>query len=441
MKKTVINKQKVFIFISILFLAFCVIFYGFRFIYYYRKFNRKDDNGQVIQLLSNVVKSNSETVTTGDGLYNVGNEYIFKGSNVNNYVMYSGLLWRIVKINSDSSISLVTNDSINEFMWGTKNSDYKTSQIRKWLNKTDDNTGIFYNNLYNPDNYLKETVICLNKNSSLASSSSVCDEKLSSDYVGLLSVFDYTNSIVSENTYLNINNEFWLSTMSEDNNAWFVDSDKVSKTVITDSYGVRPSITLNSTVAYEIGNGTKEEPYAIGYNDGLTIGDYIKLGNDSWIVYEINNDNIRLALSNYYDNGNVSYKFANNNNFSLTSTDSLAYFLNNTYYENLTYKDLIVTNDWYVGSYDDDFTNVFSDKVSAKVGLFNIADIKLNNEAKNYYLLTKGSDNKIFGFDMSGYLFESSTTQNRYIKPAITIKKNKIISGSGIMTDPFILEA
>lgn len=438
MKKRVVNKQKVFVFISSIFIIFCVIFYGFRFVYYYRKFNKKTESGETLQLLSSMIRNNNAEVEIGDGLYNIGNEFIFKGKNVNNYLMYSGLMWRIVKINNDGSINLVTDKIMNEFMWGTDNSNYKTSEIRKWLNKTDDNTGIFYENLYNPDEYLKKTVVCLNQVSSL--SSFKCDDILNDDYVGLLSTIDYTNSMVDDETYLNINNEYWLSTLSQNNMSWFVDSDKLSKSKVTDSYGIRPTITLNSTVYYETGDGTKENPYKIGYNDGLSLGSFVKLGNDSWIVYEIKNDSIRLALSGYYNNGNSNYRFGDTNNFSITSTGSLAYFLNNNYYESLSYKDLIISNDWYNGEYDGDFTNIYKDKVLANVGLLNIADIKINNDTKNYYLMTKGENSKIYGFDMSGYLFESSTTQNRYIKPAITIKKSKIISGTGTSSDPYILE-
>ena len=106
----------------------------------------------------------------------------------------------------------------------------------------------------------------------------------------------------------------------------------------------------------------------------------------------------------------------------------------------MPYKDLIINNDWYIGSYEDDFTNIYKDKVTAKIGLYNIADIKLNNETKNYYLLTGGTDSKVFAFDMSGYLFESGSTQNRLIKPAITIRKSKVVSGTGTLNDPYILE-
>lgn len=439
MKKKVVNKQKVFIFVSILFISFCIIFYGFRFIYYYRKFNKKSETGETIQLLASTIRANNQTVTIGDGLYSVGNEYIFKGKNVNNYVMYSGILWRIVKINNDGSINLVTDNNVNEFMWGTDNSNYSNSQVRKWLNKTGENTGIFYNNLYNPEEYLKNNTLCLDIISNIGSSK--CDEMLTEDMVGMLSVTDYTNSIVDDDTYLNINDEYWLSSLASENNAWFVDFDKISKTVITDAYGIRPTITLSSTVYFESGDGTLENPYSIGYNEGLSIGRYVSLDGHLWIIYEVDNDKVRLALAGYINDGKLSHKFGNSNNYSITSNESLGYYLNNDFFEALSYKNLIISNDWYIGEYNNDFTNIYSEKVTAKIGLYNIADIKLNNSTKNYYLLTKSSDDKLFAFDMSGYMFESVISQNRLIKPAITIKKNKIVKGNGTLNEPYVLEA
>ena len=37
-------------------------------------------------------------------------------------------------------------------------------------------------------------------------------------------------------------------------------------------------------------------------------------------------------------------------------------------------------------------------------------------------------------------MFESVISQNRLIKPAITIKKSKIVSGTGTINEPYVLE-
>ena len=59
-----------------------------------------------INLLSEHIIKNSE-------LYKENDSYIYKGEIDNNYVSFNNLTWRIIKINSDSSITLILNDYIN----------------------------------------------------------------------------------------------------------------------------------------------------------------------------------------------------------------------------------------------------------------------------------------------------------------------------------------
>ena len=49
----------------------------------------------------NIVK-NKSVVYEGEGLYMTGGNYIYKGIKVDNYVKYSNMLWRIIKINTDN---------------------------------------------------------------------------------------------------------------------------------------------------------------------------------------------------------------------------------------------------------------------------------------------------------------------------------------------------
>ena len=59
-----------------------------------------------INLLSEYIIKNNE-------LYNDNNTYICKGNVTNNYVKFNNLTWRIIKINNDSSITLILDDYIN----------------------------------------------------------------------------------------------------------------------------------------------------------------------------------------------------------------------------------------------------------------------------------------------------------------------------------------
>ena len=86
---------------SLLFLIGFSCFYGYRFIYYKNQFAPKDSTGKVVTLLVNKIKEN--VVTSGDGLYNEENIFVYKGENVNNYVRYSNMLFRIIKVNNRSA--------------------------------------------------------------------------------------------------------------------------------------------------------------------------------------------------------------------------------------------------------------------------------------------------------------------------------------------------
>ena len=67
-----------------------------------------------MKLLADSILSSSSFVYEGEGLYNSNGIYIYKGENVNNYVLFSNMLFRIVKINSDKTIDIVLDDYINK---------------------------------------------------------------------------------------------------------------------------------------------------------------------------------------------------------------------------------------------------------------------------------------------------------------------------------------
>ncbi len=87
-----------------------------------------------------------QLTTENDGLYEIEDEYIFKGKNVNNYVKLGNVLWRIIKIDEDNKLRLIkSTPEETEKVWDNKyNSstkrasglnDYAHSLIVENLNK------------------------------------------------------------------------------------------------------------------------------------------------------------------------------------------------------------------------------------------------------------------------------------------------------------------
>jgi hypothetical protein len=426
-KKTVINKQKLFIFISIIFIAFCILFYGVRFIYFYKKFNRKTESGAVIQLLTNVIRENNPIMGETGGLSEDNGEFTFKGTGINNYLEYSGYLFRIIKINSDGSILLITDDVVNEFAYGKKGSNFKTSDVKVWLNDTS-----FVKTL-SKENMIK-TRSCLDTVSAITN---ITCKQLDENDSALLNLSDYLNASYKDQNYLNLDEEYWLGTIASIDEAWLIDSDKISKDAITDFYGIRPTITLATTTPFVSGNGSKETPYKVdNYND-IKLGSYIKLGDDLWIVVENANNKLKLAYEDYILNKTSAFGLTNK--FDKNENNSLAFYLNNEFYNSLSYKDLIIQSDYYIGEYDFNANTIFSKKTTVHVGLLNVADLKLNLDLANFYTSTTTNE-KIYAFDMSGYLFASNLSNLRKIKPVITINKTEPKSGEGTKLNPYIWE-
>lgn len=434
-KRRKISYQKVFSFVSAGFIIGCCIFYGTRFITLYLE-NRKEEI-KLEDTLSQVVKENNN-------LKEVNGDYYFQNDVDNNYLMYSNILWRIIKVNNDNTVKLISNDVLTYLSYGED--DYENSYMNMWLNKTDDdNTGILENLLNTPNNYLTNDSIC--KDSISDTKHITCDEINDTDLIGTLSVFDYINA-GGKDSYLNIDKYFYLSTLDKDNNIWFVnDSGNVSSADGSDIYGIRPTITLKSNSKSIAGDGTIDNPYVIDEN--YIFGSYVKLGEDIWRIYDIDGDNIKLSLNDYLkeDGEEILYKYSTNGYYhNDTIKGSLAYYLNNTYLNNLSYKNNIINNKWSNGIYGSsnyyNYKDTLNTKVDTKVTSLSVGDVILNGELSDYFLSTgvSKSSSLVYTVKGNGTLYGKSSTSTSKIVPTISIDKNILTKGNGTINSPYEME-
>lgn len=429
--------EKKFRIISILFIIGCFIYYGGRFGYYYMKYNKKSSNSDTSEVLANTIQKQG-IVSKGDGIYNNSGELVFKGTDVDNYLLYSNIMWRIVKVNTDNSVVLVTDSKISDLAFSDENSDYMKSYILDWLNKTKENTGILESKLSNKEKYLTTNTICLDNVNNL--NNITCHKKDTSKYVTTLGMGDYLNS-KGEDSYLNNTDDFWLHNVKSDKKVWYIINGNLSNDSPSSIHGVKAVITLKNTIGSIAGKGTKEEPYLIEKEtNNLSFNSYVKLGNDLYSIYDMDDKVIKLVsnkLVNDITSRSTNYY---NKTFNIKDSNSIAYYLNNKYYNSLSYKNTLVDCDFYVGNYNVennyDYKNIYKSKVTTKVGLLSIADININNELNNYFLLNK-VDNKIYLFND---IKEKTNTINK-IRPTVCISKNEKLKGNGTINNPFILEA
>ena len=153
MKK--LNFQRIFCFVSFLFILSCCIFYGTRFIKLYLE-NRKVE----IEEKNSLVKVLRESNADNENFEIVNGKNYFTGNASVNYLEYSHILWRIINVNADNSITAISDASLTTLAHG-KNLSTKESFINKWLNiTTSEYSGILEKQLNNIDTYLQKTDSC-----------------------------------------------------------------------------------------------------------------------------------------------------------------------------------------------------------------------------------------------------------------------------------------
>ena len=435
-----INFKKLFCFISFLFILSCIIFYGARFLKLYIE-NKREISKEVNYLVKTIKdnnKSNKQFKTINKQTYFVNNAN-------NNYVEYSNILWRIVKINEDDTITLITNSSVTSLAYG-KDLDYNNSYVKKWLNtNNEDLTGIFENILNKKDSYLVKTNTCTDIMDKL--SNTPCSKIENDSYVSLLSIQDYINS-GNKDSYLSNNEYYYLSNTNSKNKVWYINTDgEMDTNNGTDIIGIRPVITLKNNLEYVSGKGTKDNPYKIENDNGF-FGSYVKIDDTIWRIYQVNDNEVRLMLDDYLKvNGTeLTYIYSNRNSYHDDYLQgSIAYYLNNTFLNTLSIKDKIKEVSWSNGYYGSssnyDYKYAENLKINTKVALISIGDIIPNTTLSDFTTLTgvtkKGS--MIYSIKESKKTTTKSIQSESKIVPAISIDKS-LLKGNGTKDSPYEVE-
>ncbi len=400
--------QKVFCLVSAIFLLGCVVFYGYRFIKYYRIYNPKVDSSDGSVLLAKDIVGKTEFGTDEeDGLFSSSGNYIYKGNVNNNYLKYNNLLWRIVRINADNSIDIILDDYMTLLPWGEKIDSFSKSDIYKYINNE-------FLDLLDTD-LLNKTSFCTDKLTELTNIT--CEDQNSDGYVKLLDVANFLNSVNKGKSYLVDSDEiFWLSDYS-DEKIWHTNGVNVSQSEVNTFYEIRPMVRLKSTTLYKDGDGTKEKPFVVDKDEKIKVGSKVVLGEDTWIVYD-NKDNVKLMKEKVlektldFDKEKLTYK-----------DSSLMSYLNETYLDSLTYKDMIVEDTWYIGEYKTNISDIKNDTVKAKVGIPNLLDYHFDSSINGYFTSTINEERVLV---YENPLRPGKITTYRSIRPCITISKDAV---------------
>ena len=203
----------------------------------------------VEESLASTVKSNTE-----NGYY-VGNVD-------NNYIYFNNMLFRIVRVNDDNSVLIVSNNALANVDY-TNDGRFTDSALDKWLND-------YFYNLLEPSyqDLIKSSSWCDDVISSDNITTTECSRQTDKRKVGILSLQDYNLSYDGVSSYLDKSNFSWYANLAEDNKAWAITStDSYPNTIYssesTNLLNVVPALNLKASTTILEGDGTYSNPYVV----------------------------------------------------------------------------------------------------------------------------------------------------------------------------------
>ena len=450
MTKRRLKIRPVLITLNVALLIIIALFYTFRLVKYYLKENGHKDADTTTLLVDELIKKQSYVDQT-KGLVHDKDAGIYRyiGKVEDNYLEYSGILFRIIGIDKDNNIKVISDGNLT-LMYSGLEKGFDKSYVYKWLNKSDEKySGIFENNMDSTDKYLTNTYLCDDAISDLKNIN--CEKNNNALKITLLSLYDYASAGGKE-SYLNNGESYYLSTTDDKNNNYFINTtgDVGLNKISTKIYGVRPVITIKNDVALMHGDGSKTSPYAViektvNKLSDVYVSKYINYSGSTYRVIRTG-ENVKVALSdNIKNKGKYLEKtFGGKNNTYSTSKNTIGEYLNNTYYKSLKNNDLIVKSSYGIGSntLDNlDYTAVYSKTKTFNIGMLTLGDMFIS-DTKNVLTMNRGIESNMIinVINKDGNVFGDLIASKYEVRPTMYLKGDiDIVSGDGSISSPYEL--
>ncbi len=437
----------------------------------------------IIEKAKELVYSNDSCKTDGTTYQYMGGCYI-KENSTNNSLWYSGFLWRIMGINSDGTVRLITDEPITSIPWGADNTaeNWDESYAKDWLNN------YFYSRLKG-NNIIEEETWCSETTTSNSSARTTCASNLSTEKskVGLMTLDEY-NLAGGSSSYLNIGQWQWTMTPYSSSNAWYVNSNgNAYNDDVFLTNGLRAVINVNSNVTITGGNGTlgatwssQSGPYILNEDKNVEVtgklnektisGEYVLFAGRKYrVVDKDSTGNTKLILDGYYEeiSGTIyNMSYGSNNTFSTTTGigqklngDVLNWLTNNSETE----KSKLVSNyTWYQNNFDygQNYTISLNEEnptrsIQATVGLIRVGEMLSSqsssiltngyngtssyNNAKSYWTMTPYTSSSLAWrvYDY-GDAYNSGVSIANGLRAVIVVNSDVTITrGNGTWSNPY----
>ena len=236
--------------------------------------------------LTSHISNEQEIVTSGDGLYRYNSEMIYRGENINNYINFSGKLWRILRIMEEGEIRVIQAKSSTKFNWDDRYNidldnysginNFEVSRMKDWLIETANDADFIQPDLRK---WIIAKNICLDKKDSIDFNNlsninclTYSQEKYQFSLISLEEYFIASldkncNNIKSESctnyNYLATGKYWTITPSAKSSNKVYTTGGSTTASQTDKSYNVRIVMNLSKHVLYGGGDGSRENPYII----------------------------------------------------------------------------------------------------------------------------------------------------------------------------------
>ena len=436
--------------INVLLLAVIIGIYTGRLIKYY-KLEHANGGENETSLLVDALRKKRSYVDLTKGLVCDDDTSMcrYKGEVNDNYLSYSGNMYRIIGIDSRNNIYAVSEKNVT-LMYSGLEKGYNESYINKWLNMSEkDHSGIFENSLFNSE-LLDYTNMCSDNVSDVENIE--CHEINDNNRITLLSLYDYKEA-GGKSSYLNNGESYYLSTLNDNKEVYYITPEGDISVIknISSINGVRPVITINYNTELLSGKGTEKNPYVIEQHDVKTladvyIGNYVSFNNVTYKVVNRTEDSTKVAGTAVLadEEGDLLKSFGGSSNIYSTKSKTIGKYLNEEYFKGIENNSYIVDGKWYTGNLELgnlDYVNKYASSVTAKVGMLSLADMYVQ-DLNNVLTISRGieSYDVISVITKEGTVYSDSINTEYNVRSSFYLKSDmEITSGEGSKEKPYVL--
>ena len=241
--------------------------------------------------LRDVLLDESNIVTSGHGLYNVNNDFVFRGEIVNNHIWFANRLWLILRITEDNKVKIMETENRDLVVWDNRFN--PTSDGRGGINtfiRNNVNSRIrdrmmnIYNNpnefSYTDKAHLIPHNLCVGGRTETDSVyvNVECFEILENQLLGLITVYDFlqvsldenciitrNRSCVNYNFLARIQRPFW--TITPDSESTFRTFRITNGVDLVNTSSSNASIKLTTKISGDLpiyrGDGSADNPFEL----------------------------------------------------------------------------------------------------------------------------------------------------------------------------------